>query len=190
MQRKDHYFKKAKSQGYLARSIYKLLEINKKYNLISKNSRVLDLGTSPGSWVQACLKLGVKEVIGVDISEAKITNPSFVFLKENISKLNTNNLKKFDVVLSDLAPSTSGNKELDSDRSIELSNKAFKIAKKVLKPNGNLLVKVFQGEAFENLLKKIKKHFKFCKSYKPKSSRKNSKEIYIVAKNYINTKQS
>ena len=183
--RKDFYFKKAKSQGYVARSAYKLLEINKKYNLIDKDSRVLDLGSSPGSWVQACLKLKVKEVIGIDLTETKITSSHFIFLKEDISKVDTKNLKKFDVVLSDLAPSTSGNKELDSDRSIELSNKAFKIAKKVLKPGGNFLVKVFQGEEFEPLLKKIKTDFSFCKSYKPKSTRKNSKEIYIVAKNFI-----
>ncbi|MBU2639418.1 MAG: RlmE family RNA methyltransferase [Nanoarchaeota archaeon] len=184
--RKDYYFKKAKTQGYLARSIYKLLEINKKYNLITPNSRVLDLGTSPGSWVQACLKLKVKEIIGIDITEAKIKNPNFVFLKEDISKLDIKNLKEFDVVLSDLAPSTSGNKQLDSEKSIELSDKAFNIAKKVLKPNGNFLVKVFQGPGFEELFNEIRKNFKFCKSYKPKSTRKSSKEIYIVAKNFIN----
>ena len=184
--RKDYYFKKAKTQGYLARSIFKLLEINKKYNLIKSNDRVLDLGTSPGSWVQACLKLKVKEIIGIDITEAKVKNPNFTFLKEDINKLDTLNLKKFDVVLSDLAPSTSGNKQLDSEKSIELSAKAFEIAKKVLNQNGNFLVKIFQGPGFEDLFNEIRKNFKFCKSFKPKSTRKNSKEIYIVAKNFIN----
>ncbi|MAG52396.1 MAG: hypothetical protein CMH62_00365 [Nanoarchaeota archaeon] len=183
--RKDFYFKKAKSQGYLARSIYKLFEVNKKYKLISPNSKVLDLGCSPGSWVQACLELNVKEIVGVDINEVKIEDKRFKFIKKDINKLDTKKLGKFDVVLSDLAPSTSGNKDLDVDRSINLSYTALKIAKKTLKPNGNFLVKVFQGSEFEELLKEIKKYFQFTKSYKPKSTRKSSKEIYIIAIKYI-----
>ena len=186
--RKDHYFKKAKREGYVARSAYKLLEINKKYNLIKRNSRVLDIGSSPGSWVQACLKIGAKEIIGVDIEATKVQSTNFIFLREDINDLDIESLKKFDVVLSDIAPSTTGNRDLDIYRSIELSEKAFEIAKEVLKEDGNFLVKVFQGEGFEELLKKIKKHFKFCKSYKPKSTRKESKEIYIVATNYIKEK--
>jgi 23S rRNA (uridine2552-2'-O)-methyltransferase len=184
MQRKDFYFKKAKQEGYLARSVYKLLEINKKYNLIEKNSTVLDLGCAPGSWIQACLKLKVKEVIGVDLKETKISNPNFIFLKEDITKFKID--QKFNVILSDLAPSTSGNKDLDSSKSFELGKCALNIVKKNLKENGNFVVKIFQGEEFEDLLKNIKTHFKFCKSYKPKSTRKESKEIYIIAKNYLN----
>ena len=184
--RKDFYFKKAKKEGYAARSIYKLLEINKKYDLIKPNSRVLDLGSAPGSWVQACLKLKVKEITGVDINTVKVQHKNFKFIKEDIYNLDAKKLKDYDVVLSDLAPNTSGNKDLDAEKSIELSTKALEIAKTALKPNGNFLVKVFQGPNFEVLLKEIKSNFSFCKSFKPKSSRKESKETYIVAKDYIN----
>ncbi|MAF51338.1 MAG: hypothetical protein CMH64_04585 [Nanoarchaeota archaeon] len=185
MDRKDFYFKKAKSEGYLARSVYKLLEINKKYTLINSNSKVLDLGCSPGSWVQACLKLNAKEIVGIDLKNVTIKDDKFTFIREDINKLDYKKLRNFDIVISDLAPPTSGNKDLDSFQSLKLSEKAFEIAKKVLKPKGNFLVKVFQGEEFEELLKIIKKSFEFCKSYKPKSTRKASKEIYIVAKNYL-----
>ena len=185
MQRKDFYFKKAKQQGYLARSVFKLLEINKKYGLIKENSTVLDLGCSPGSWIQACLKLKVKHVTGIDINEVTLKDPKFTFIQEDINKVKS--LEKFDVVLSDLAPSTSGNKDLDVDKSITLSYKALEIAKNNLKEHGNFLVKVFQGENFENLLKEIKLNFEFTKSFKPRSSRSSSKEIYIIAKNYIKT---
>lgn len=187
MERKDFYFRKAKEEGYLARSVYKLLEINKKYNLIIKEDRVLDIGCSPGSWVQACLKLKVSEVIGVDIQEAKVEDNKFKFFKKDINKIDLDKLGKFDIVLSDIAPSTSGNKDLDSYKSYELSLKAFEIAKKVLKEKGNFLVKIFQGGEFPSLLTEIKKNFVFCKSYKPKSTRYSSKEIYIIAKNYRKT---
>ena len=184
MERKDFYFRKAKEEGYLARSVYKLLEINKKYNLIRKEDRVLDIGCSPGSWVQACLKLKVSEVIGIDIQEAKVEDNKFKFFKKDINKINLSNWGEFNVVLSDIAPSTSGNKDLDSSRSYELSLKAFEITKKVLKEHGNFLVKIFQGEEFPSLLTEIKNNFVFCKSFKPKSTRSSSKEIYIIAKGY------
>ncbi len=182
--RKDFYFRKAKSEGYLARSIYKLLEVNKKYNLIKKNDKVLDIGCSPGSWTQACLKLNVSEVIGIDIQEVKVEDEKFTFIKKNINKINLAKLGNFDVVLSDIAPSTSGNKDLDAYKSYELSLKSLETAKKVLKENGNFLVKVFQGEEFESLLSEIRKNFSFVKSFKPKSTRSASKEIYIIAKDY------
>ena len=183
--RKDFYFRKAKEEGYVARSIYKLLEINKKYNLIKNDYRVLDLGSSPGFWVKACLKLNVKEIIGVDIIDVKIKNPKFTFIKDDINKIDLESLGRFDVVISDMAPKTMGNKFLDSERSIELSFKALEVAKTVLKKDGNFLVKVFQGSNFEELAKKINSSFEFSKSYKPKSTRKESKEIYIIAKGLI-----
>ena len=184
MRIKDHYFKKAKREGYLARGIYKLFEINKKYKLIKKDDRVLDIGCSPGSWTQACLRMEVSEVIGIDIEEAKVKASNFNFIKKDVNKINSLELGQFNVVLSDLSPSTSGNKDIDSKKSFDLSLKAFNIAKEVLKKNGNFLVKIFQGEEFETLLKEIKKNFVFCKSYKPKSTRPSSKEIYIVATGY------
>lgn len=182
---RDKWSKKAKKEGYLARSSYKLLQLNKKYRLIKKGDRVLDLGCSPGSWSQVCLQLGVDRVTGVDIKEAKVKAENFNFILQDIYDLDVEKIGEFDVVLSDLAPSTSGIKDLDVEESIDLSNRAFEIAKNVLKPKGNFLVKVFQGKGFDELLKNIKKSFEFCKSSKPVASKSKSKEIYIVCKDFI-----
>ena len=87
IKRKDFYFKKAKREGYLARSAYKLIDLNKRYNLIRKNCDVLDIGCSPGSWVQVCLQLNVRKIVGIDIEQAKIENEKFKFLNENINTI-------------------------------------------------------------------------------------------------------
>jgi len=176
--RKDKYFQKAKREGYLARSAYKLLEINKKYNIIKAGDVVLDLGCSPGSWTQVCLKLNVKRVIGVDIDQAKIEDKKFKFIEGSFEEIKIPD--KFDVVLSDVAPSTSGH--MDAEESIDLTEKAFEIGKKVLKKNGNFVAKVFQGKGFEDLIREMRKEFGFFKISKPKASRKESREIYLIGK--------
>ncbi len=186
--RKDFYFRKAKEEGYRARSAYKLFELNKKYNLIKKRDRVLDLGCSPGSWLQAASKISNGLVVGVDILPVKkIENVKFI--QADISDKGTLEMIKsfsteFDVILSDMAPKTSGIKELDHNKSIYLNEKALEIAKELLVKNGNFLCKVFQGEYFNQFLSSIKKEFEFVKSSKPESSRKESREIYIVAKGF------
>jgi 23S rRNA (uridine2552-2'-O)-methyltransferase len=180
--RKDAYFKKAKREGYLARSAYKLLELNKKYNLIRKNSHVLDLGCSPGSWVQVSLKLGVSRVTGVDLNEAKVESEEFEFRHEDMNEIDIKKLGKFDVVLSDVAPSTSGYG--DAEESVELSEKAWKIAKKVLRNKGNFVCKVFQGKGFEEFTRDVRKRFEFFKIAKPSASRSKSKEMYVVGKGF------
>jgi len=181
---KDKLTIKAKSEGYNARSVYKLFEINKRYNLIKKNDLVLDLGCWPGSWLQACLEIDAKPV-GVDLRETKINGAETLVADVNedeIFLLLKN--KKFDVVLSDLAPHTSGHREQDQYLSYELSCRAFDIAKKVLKSNGNFLVKIFQSEEAGELLKELRKSFNFVKSVKPDASKKRSKEIYFLCLGY------
>ena len=186
--RKDFYFKKAKEEGYRARSAYKLFELNKKYNLIKRNDRVLDLGCNPGSWLQAASKISNGLVVGVDILPVKeIKNVNFI--QANVTDKKTIDMIKsisneFDVILSDMAPKTSGIKELDHNKSIYLSEKALEIAENLLVNNGNFLCKVFQGEFFKEFLDNIKKKFEFVKSSKPESSRRESKEIYIIAKGF------
>lgn len=180
----DKFSKKAKKEGFLARSAYKLIDLNKKYKLIKKDDIVLDLGCSPGSWVQVALKLKAERIIGIDIQEAKFKDKNFEFILEDIYNLDTSKIGKFDVVLSDLAPATTGIKNIDTEKSIELSKKAFEITKQVLKQGGNFLCKVFQGATFNDLLKDIKNNFEFCKCSKPIASKKTSKEIYIVAKGF------
>jgi len=181
---RDKWAKKAQKEGFVARSSYKLLQLNKKYQLIKPGDKILDLGCSPGSWTQVCLQLGASRVTGIDINETKINASNFEFILQDIYDLDVKEMGKFDVVISDLAPSTSGIKELDIEGSIDLSNRAFNIAKNVLRPKGNFLVKVFQGKGFEDLFKKIKKSFEFCKSSKPVASKSKSKEIYIVCKGF------
>ncbi|MBS3171763.1 RlmE family RNA methyltransferase [Candidatus Woesearchaeota archaeon] len=186
--RKDFYFKKAKEEGYRARSAYKLFELNKKYNLIKRSDRVLDLGCNPGSWLQAASKISNGLVVGVDILPVKeIKNVNFI--QANVTDKKTIDMIKsisneFDVILSDMAPKTSGIKELDHNKSIYLSEKALEIAENLLVNNGNFLCKVFQGEFFKEFLDNIKKKFEFVKSSKPESSRRESKEIYIIAKGF------
>ncbi len=181
--RKDKATIRAKREGYKARSVYKLFAINNKYRLIKQGDRVLDLGCWPGSWLQACLKFKA-DVIGVDIKETKIKGAETIkadVMKDDIfEKING----KFDVVISDMAPNTSGRLELDNYKSSELSNRALNIAKKVLKEKGNFLVKIFQSKYSDEVFNNIRKKFTFVKIYKPQASKKRSKEMYIIAMDY------
>lgn len=194
--RKDYFFKKAKKEGYRARSAYKLIILNKKYNLIKRNDKLLDLGCFPGSWLQASLNLVGKNglVVGVDITPIKEVK-DIKFINADITdSLTLEKIKiicnKFDVVISDLSPKTTGIKTLDVERSLELNEKVLEIADKILKENGNLLLKIFQGVNFQDFLKKVKLKFKFVKCHKPEASRKESKEIYIIGKGFLKQKSS
>ena len=175
---------KARREGYKARSVYKLFEIDKRYKIIKRGDSVLDLGCWPGSWIQASLELGAKKITGVD--KRDISNKDVTFINADI--LNKDIFEKikgeFDVVLSDVAPHTSGIKFLDQGRSYDLSFRSFEIACRFLKENGNFLVKIFQSEDTNKIFNEIKKKFGFVKIYKPMTSRSKSKEVYIIAKKY------
>ncbi len=186
-QRKDYYYQKAKQQGYRARASFKLLQINKKYNLIKKTDAILDLGCAPGSWIQAVKKIqnNKGQIIGIDIVPMKPILGAEFILGDITKKGTLKKMKhKFDVVLSDMAPKTSGKIQLDVELSLKLSEMAFNVAKKYLKVKGNFLCKVFQGKGYQSFFNDIKSHFEFCKTYVPKATRKNSKEVYIVAKGF------
>ena len=181
-EKKDYYFNKAKKDGLRARSSYKLIEIAKKYQLIKKNDSVLDIGCAPGSWLQIIKKMTRGRIVGVDIVSIKPID-GVEFIQGSIeNKEVKDQLKgKFDVVLSDIAPKTTGMKERDQALSYILSRECFVMAKKLLNTNGNFLVKTFQSQETEDLLKKMKPFFRFIKRYVPQSTRQGSKEIYIVA---------
>ena len=188
--RKDSYFRKAKKEGYRARSAYKLFSLNKKYNLIKRNNFVLDVGCSPGSWLQVAQKLVGNNglVVGIDLLPIKEIK-NIKFIQGDITKsLTTEKIKviskEFNVIISDMAPKTTGIKEIDHNKSIYLNEKAIEVVEKILKIEGNFLCKVFQGAEFNDFLKKIREKFAFVKSSKPDSSRKESKEIYIIAKGF------
>jgi len=184
----DHYSRKAKKERFPARSVYKLEEMQKKYNLIKKGDRILDLGCSPGSWLLFAAKLtGNKgHVIGIDLKPVTINIPPNVtahtgdiFSFETFSKSIGN---EFNVVMSDMAPSTTGIKSVDAAKSFNLCRAALEIALNVLLPGGSFACKIFQGEDFKPFSDSIKENFVTCNIFKPKSSRKASKEIYIIAK--------
>lgn len=175
--KKDKLTIKAKKEGYLARSAYKLLELQRKYYLIKKNSRVLDLGCWPGGWLQVILGI-TPFVVGVDIKKTEVEHIETHVM--NILSDEIFSLGKFDVVLSDVAPHTTGDIKFDQYKSLELSTRSFQIAQKLLKKNGNFLVKIFQGPDSMKLLDKMKRRFRATRCIKPQASKQHSKEVYFL----------
>jgi 23S rRNA (uridine2552-2'-O)-methyltransferase len=185
----DHYFHRAKKEHYLARAVYKLQEVQKKYKLMRRGDRVLDLGAAPGSWLQfVCQTIGQSGLaVGVDIKQVEhrfpknvVTLEGDIFESEMVDQLIKNHAP-FDVVLSDMAPVTSGIRVADSARSARLFEQALLIAGSTLRPQGHFLAKIFQGSEFHEVLSEVKKQFGWVKVVKPDASRKISKEIYILA---------
>jgi 23S rRNA (uridine2552-2'-O)-methyltransferase len=188
--KKEHFYKEAKRVGYRARSSFKLLQIQKRFNVIKKDDTVVDLGAAPGGWSQVAKEIvGEKgTVIGIDISPI-IPLSGVTFLQADMTKESSiieleNTLcgNKADVVISDMSPDISGNYSVDHARSIYLSNQALKTAEAILKSNGNFVCKVFSGEDLEDFVRLINKKFQVVKRYFPPASRKASSEIYVIAK--------
>ncbi len=183
---KDTYFFEAKKRGYRSRSAFKLLEIQKKYHFVRRGDSVLDLGSSPGGWLQVLIELtgSVGRILGIDIKPIeKISGVTTyicdIFDHETLDSFLKGSL--FDVITSDMAPNTSGIKDIDQARSVELCERAFEVAQIHLKAQGNLLMKVFSGSDFAPFFQKIKKNFRKVSVFKPQSSRDRSRETFIVA---------
>lgn len=183
----DHYSKRAKKERFPARSVYKLQEIQKKYNLIKKGDKILDLGCAPGSWLlYAAEQAGnTGQVIGIDLMPVTVHVPSHVRIYTGDILLMDDDFfislgRDFNVVISDMAPSTTGNKHVDSTRSFNLCESALYIAQTTLITGGLFVCKIFQGENFKIFSDRVKMIFKKHKIFKPQSSRKASKEIYII----------
>ncbi len=186
---KDHYSERAKKERYPARSVFKLKEAQKKFHLIKKGDRVLDLGCSPGSWLLYAAELSGKRgrILGIDLKTISIKiPPQAKMLTADILTIDRAWIDKqelgnrFNVVLSDMAPATTGNKALDAARSCKLCQAARSIAEMVLKPGGAFICKIFQGEEFKEFSDTVRSRFKRHKIFKPRSSRKGSKEIFIL----------
>lgn len=179
--KKEHYTLKAKQDKYPARSVYKLQQIDEKFNLIKKNDKILDLGCAPGSWLLYASKKG--NVLGVDLQDITISLPKNVrFVRQDINTFKTK--EKFNVIMSDMAPNTSGDHSVDVERSIELCETALDITKTNLNKGGSFLCKIFEGEGIQEFFKKVEESFGFVKRYKPLASRSESREIYIIGKNF------
>ena len=187
----DEFTQKSKAFGYRARSAFKLIEIQEKFEIIEPHSSVLDLGCAPGSWSEVVVKFTKNKVIGIDLLETQpLTGAFFLqgdFLDENIQNqaLKLNNGKKFDVIISDISPNTTGVQTVDHLRIIFVLEIETEFVLKNLKANGSFVAKVFQGEGLEGQIKKLKQIFVEVKIFKPKASRKESKEIYLVCRNFL-----
>ncbi len=183
----DHYSQRAKKERFPARSVYKLKEIQKKYGLIKKGNKILDLGCAPGSWLlyAADLTGNTGHVIGIDLVPVKIHVPSHVKIYTgdilSMDEAYFSSLgQDFNVVMSDMAPSTTGNRLVDSTRSFNLCQMALTVAQTTLKTGGSFVCKIFQGEDFKKFSDSVKAVFNKHKIFKPQSTRKVSNEIYII----------
>lgn len=184
----DHYSLQAQREGYPARSVYKLKEIDEKFRIIKKGSNILDIGASPGSWtLYVCRKLkGAGTITAVDLKALapglKCSNLKF-FKDDAFSKSFQETAVKtgpYDAVISDAAPSTTGNRTVDTGRSYNLAEDVLNFALKNLKSGGNLVIKIFQGGDEHQLIDIMRTEFKVAKIFKPKASRKESFEVFLV----------
>ena len=191
--KREHYYKQAKQTGYRARSAFKLLQINNKFNIIKKEDVVIDLGAAPGGWSQVAKRIVGENgtVVGIDLSSIKAIE-GIIFLRgdmtqeESLTKLReVIGDRAVDVIISDMSPNISGNYSVDQARSVFLCEQALKTANILLKKNGNFICKIFEGEDLKNILEKIKSMFIIVKQFNPPASRKTSSEVYIIAKSFI-----
>lgn len=183
----DHYTRRAKREHYPARSVYKLQEMQRRYRLIRKSDRVLDLGCCPGSWLlyAASLTTASGLVAGIDLKPATVSLPAHVTVYQGDVTAPSDALLEqiggsYHVLLSDMAPATTGQKDVDAARSYELCRAALRLADTVLRRGGHFVCKIFQGAEFATFSTAVKKRFHTEKIYKPSSSRKASKEIYVI----------
>lgn len=185
----DEYVKKAQKEGYRCRAVYKLLEIIEKKHIINKGDTVLDLGAAPGGWSQVAVKitgksgqviandiLPIEEINGVNFIQGDFTEQSVYDVLMNLIKGSS-----IDIVLSDMAPNMSGQLSVDQPKSMYLADLAIDFALKILSRNGHFIVKVFQGDGFDEYVKKSRSSFRKVSIIKPKASRPRSKEVYLLA---------
>ena len=184
-QHRDQFFKKSKTLGYRSRAAFKLIEINKKYRFIKNNTNLLDLGSCPGGWSQVASQIiTVGKIMAIDLRDM-VPFKNVKFLKGNIQekRIKSEIIKYFqsnlDVIVSDMAADTTGNKSLDSIRTNQLCADTINFSKNILKPKGVLVSKLFMGEDFIEVKNLAKSIFKKVNFFKPESSRNESKETYL-----------
>jgi 23S rRNA (uridine2552-2'-O)-methyltransferase len=187
----DHYHQRAKEEGYRSRASYKLKQIQNKFGIFDEAEYVLDLGAAPGGWLQVAAEYIPEDglVVGVDLEEIKpLWEPNVATIVGDIRDPAVQEEVigcfegKVDVVLSDMAPDVIGEWDVDQYRQIDLARIALSIADRLLKPNGWFIVKIFQGGEHQRFIREVKAMFEYVKNYKPKASRKQSAERYLVAR--------
>ena len=183
----DHYTRQAQKDNFAARSVYKLQEIQKKYRILKRGARVLDLGCAPGSWLQfAARTIGPDgRLVGIDLSPVTIGLPDHVtVITGDVADLEGHlaglGQTRFDAVLSDMAPATTGNRHVDEARSMGLCEAALEIAEKTLVPGGGFVCKIFQGGDFKAFTDAVKSRFDRQAAFRPRSTRKASREVFVI----------
>ena len=187
-QHRDIYVKKSKQEGFRSRAVYKLQEINDKHKILKNGLSVIDLGAAPGGWSQFVIQKYKKcKLLSIDLKEMEPIGNSYQIVgdfneEHSKEKIITYFNEKVDLVMSDMAVNTTGNKNLDSVVTGELCLEALRFAKDQLKPNGSFVSKIFMGSTFNEIVGEAKLTFKETNIYKPPSSRKESKESFIICK--------
>ena len=186
-QKRDFYVKKAKKQGYLSRAAYKLIEINNKFKIIEHSNKLLEFGAAPGGWSQVALDINPKiNITAIDLLDLKINHPNIKFFKEDYLKFDYSEKENYyDLILSDIAPNTTGHQSTDHLRITNMLFDIIELLDKVLINEGSFAAKIWKGSEEKDLVNKIKKKFELVSYFKPDSSRKDSTEIFIVARNFI-----
>ena len=188
-QRRDIYVRRSKVDGYRSRAAYKLIEIDEKFKIFKNGISVIDLGSAPGSWSQyLSKKIKNSKIISIDLREMKSIDNTVQIKGDFTEEKNQSKIKGFfksnvDIVLSDMAVNTTGNKNIDSIYTSELCMEAMIFSKKILNNDGKFISKIFMGSTFNEIITEAKLIFREVKVFKPKSSRKDSKESFIICKN-------
>lgn len=184
---KDMYVKKAKKEDYLTRSAFKLIEIEKKFKIISNSKQILELGSSPGGWSQVICNINKKASIhAFDLLEMKFSHENINFFRQDFLKYDFKSFnKKYDLILSDIAPNTTGHQSTDHLKISSIILEIISILEFIAIQNSSFVFKIWKGSEEKNILNQLKNQYKKVSYYKPKSSRKESSEIFIVAENFI-----
>ena len=187
-QKKDPFVIKAQQKGLLSRAAFKLIEIENKFKLINNSKNILELGASPGSWSQVIINLNSKAIItAIDIIEMKFNHSNIKFYKNNFLNIDFKAFnKKYDLILSDISPNTTGHKSTDHLRICSYIFDIIDILDLVANKNSSFVTKIWKGKEEDLIIKKLKNKYNQVSYFKPKSSRKDSSEIFIVAQNFIN----
>ena len=185
-QKKDFYVKKARKQGYLSRAAYKLIEIDNKFNILKQSDMIFEFGAAPGGWSQVSLEINPKlQITAIDLLELKINHPQIKFYREDFLKFNYDKIEKsFDLVLSDIAPNTTGHQSTDHLRLSSMIFDIIDILDHLMIKGGVFVTKIWKGSEEKELIKILKNKFNDVSYFKPDSSRKDSVEIFIIARNY------
>ena len=185
-QKRDFYVKKAKKQGYLSRAAYKLIEIENKFHILTNSKTILEFGAAPGGWSQVALEINPKiEITAIDILDLKINHPQINFYKDDFLSFDYSKKENYyDLILSDIAPNTTGHQSTDHLRIATMLFDIIELLDKVLITDGSFITKIWKGSEEKEIINQLKKKFKFVSYFKPDSSRKDSAEIFIVSRNF------